>query len=87
MALKTFNPTTPGQRQLVIVDRTGLHRGKPVKALSLPNIFANTSSRGAATMRVSFASSAILPQPVASSIAMIGTIMRNIEYPPVSSCY
>jgi large subunit ribosomal protein L2 len=34
MALKTFNPTTPGQRQLVIVDRTGLHRGKPVKALT-----------------------------------------------------
>jgi large subunit ribosomal protein L2 len=34
MALKTFNPTTPGQRQLVIVDRAGLHRGKPVKALT-----------------------------------------------------
>jgi large subunit ribosomal protein L2 len=34
MALKTFNPTTPGQRQLVIVDRSGLHRGKPVKALT-----------------------------------------------------
>ena len=34
MALKTFNPTTPGQRQLVIVDRGGLHRGKPVKALT-----------------------------------------------------
>ena len=34
MAVKSFNPTTPGQRQLVIVDRTGLHRGKPVKALT-----------------------------------------------------
>ena len=34
MALKTFKPTTPGQRQLVIVDRTGLHKGKPVKALT-----------------------------------------------------
>jgi large subunit ribosomal protein L2 len=34
MALKTFNPTTPGQRQLVIVDRSGLHRGKPVKSLT-----------------------------------------------------
>ena len=30
MALKNFKPTTPGQRQLVIVDRSGLHRGKPV---------------------------------------------------------
>jgi large subunit ribosomal protein L2 len=34
MALKTFKPTTPGQRQLVIVDRSGLYRGKPFKALT-----------------------------------------------------
>src|SRR6202042_433280 len=34
MALKKYNPTTPGQRQLVLVDRAGLHRGKPVKALT-----------------------------------------------------
>jgi len=34
MALKHFKPTTPGQRQLVLVDRTGLWRGKPVKALT-----------------------------------------------------
>src|SRR5581483_3445974 len=34
MALKTFNPTTPGQRQLVMVDRSALHKGKPVKALT-----------------------------------------------------
>jgi large subunit ribosomal protein L2 len=34
MALKHFNPTTPSQRQLVIVDRSGLHKGKPVKALT-----------------------------------------------------
>ncbi|WP_412057807.1 50S ribosomal protein L2 [Bartonella sp. DGB2] len=34
MALKHFNPTTPGQRQLVIVDRTTLYKGKPVKALT-----------------------------------------------------
>jgi large subunit ribosomal protein L2 len=34
MALKTFKPTTPGQRQLVIVDRSGLYRGKPEKALT-----------------------------------------------------
>ncbi|MDO6965885.1 50S ribosomal protein L2 [Rhizobium alvei] len=34
MALKTFNPVTPSQRQLVIVDRSGLHKGKPVKALT-----------------------------------------------------
>ena len=34
MALKNFNPTTPGQRQLVIVDRSGLWKGKPVKRLT-----------------------------------------------------
>ena len=33
MALKTYKPTTPSQRQLVIVDRSALYRGKPVKAL------------------------------------------------------
>ncbi|KQV78719.1 50S ribosomal protein L2 [Rhizobium sp. Root1220] len=34
MALKTFNPTTPSQRQLVIVDRSSLYKGKPVKSLT-----------------------------------------------------
>jgi large subunit ribosomal protein L2 len=34
MALKTFNPVTPSQRQLVLVDRAALHKGKPVKALT-----------------------------------------------------
>ncbi|MBL8590411.1 MAG: 50S ribosomal protein L2 [Methylobacteriaceae bacterium] len=34
MALKTFKPITPSLRQLVIVDRSELHKGKPVKALT-----------------------------------------------------
>ena len=34
MALKTFNPITPSQRQLVIVERSELYKGKPVKALT-----------------------------------------------------
>src|SRR6201994_1371142 len=34
MALKKYNPTTPGQRQLVLVDRSTLYKGKPVKALT-----------------------------------------------------
>ena len=34
MALKTFKPTTPGRRQLVMVDRSGLWKGKPVKQLT-----------------------------------------------------
>jgi len=34
MALKSYKPTTPGQRALIIVDRSGLHKGKPVKHLT-----------------------------------------------------
>ena len=33
MALKKYKPTTPGQRQLVLVDRSDLYKGKPVKGL------------------------------------------------------
>jgi len=34
VALKSFNPTTPSQRQLVLVDRAGIWHGKPVKKLT-----------------------------------------------------
>ncbi|MBB3951269.1 50S ribosomal protein L2 [Aureimonas jatrophae] len=34
MALKSFNPITPSTRQLVLVDRSGLWKGKPVKQLT-----------------------------------------------------
>jgi large subunit ribosomal protein L2 len=34
MALKKFNPTTPGQRQLVQIDRKQLYKGKPEKNLT-----------------------------------------------------
>lgn len=34
MALKTYNPSSPGQRQLVLVDRSELHKGRPVKQLT-----------------------------------------------------
>jgi large subunit ribosomal protein L2 len=34
MALKTYKPVTNAQRQLVLVDRTGLHKGPPVKTLT-----------------------------------------------------
>ncbi|MDI7775142.1 50S ribosomal protein L2 [Asticcacaulis sp. EMRT-3] len=33
MALKHFNPTSPARRQLVLVDRSELHKGKPEKSL------------------------------------------------------
>lgn len=34
MALKTFKPTTPSQRNLVLVDKSGLYKGKPEKTLT-----------------------------------------------------
>lgn len=34
MALKKYNPTTPGQRQLILVDRTQLWKGAPEKSLT-----------------------------------------------------
>lgn len=34
MTLKYFKPVTPGQRQLVLVDRRNLWKGKPVKSLT-----------------------------------------------------
>ena len=33
MALKQYNPTSPGQRGLVLVDKSELHKGRPEKAL------------------------------------------------------
>ena len=34
MALKQFNPTSPGRRSLVLVDKSELYKGKPQKALT-----------------------------------------------------
>jgi len=34
MALKSYNPTTPGQRGLVLIDRSELWKGRPVKRLT-----------------------------------------------------
>lgn len=34
MALKSFNPTTPGRRGLVLIDRSGLWKGKPERSLT-----------------------------------------------------
>jgi large subunit ribosomal protein L2 len=46
MALKQYNPTTPSQRGLVLVDKSSLWKGKPVKALT-----EGKRKTGAATTR------------------------------------
>jgi large subunit ribosomal protein L2 len=35
MALKNFNPTSPARRGLILIDRSSLYKGKPVKALTV----------------------------------------------------
>ena len=52
MTLKTYNPTTPSQRQLVIVDRSTLYRGEPVKALTEgANSTGGRNNNGRTTVR------------------------------------
>src|ERR1700752_5456076 len=52
MALKQFNPTTPGQRQLVMVDRSALYKGKPVKTLTEgKNATGGRNNNGRVTVR------------------------------------
>ncbi len=52
MALKSYNPVTPGRRGLVLVDRSGLWKGRPVKALTegLPSK-GGRNNTGRITMR------------------------------------
>ena len=53
MAMKSYKPTSPGRRGLVLVDRAGLWKGKPEKSL-LEGLIGNKSGRnnnGRITMR------------------------------------
>ncbi len=52
MALKNYKPTTPGQRQLVLVDRSTLYKGEPVKALTTGKISSGgRNNNGRITVR------------------------------------
>src|SRR5215212_9006907 len=52
MALKTFKPVTPSLRQLIIVDRSDLYKGKPVKALTEgKNSSGGRNNNGRVTVR------------------------------------
>lgn len=50
MALRKYNPTTPSQRQLVLIDRSELWKGKPEK--SLVKGFSKTGGRSKADGRI-----------------------------------
>ena len=52
MALKHYKPTTPGQRQLVLVDRSALYKGDPVKSLTTGKISSGgRNNNGRITVR------------------------------------
>ncbi len=52
MALRKFNPTTPSRRQLVLVDKSELWAGKPVKSLTEGlNAKAGRNNTGRITVR------------------------------------
>jgi large subunit ribosomal protein L2 len=52
MALKNYKPTTPGQRQLVLVDRSALYKGDPVKSLTTGKISSGgRNNNGRITVR------------------------------------
>ena len=62
MALKNYKPTSPGLRQLVIVDRGELYKGKPEKSLTV----GLTKTGG----RDNFVIISVM-SPVAESVAVI----------------
>ena len=52
MPLKSYKPTTPGQRDLVLVDRSELWNGRPEKSLSFGlNKKGGRNNSGRITMR------------------------------------
>ena len=52
MALKNYNPTSPGRRQLVLIDRSELWKGKPIKKLTSGlNRSGGRNNRGRMTAR------------------------------------
>ncbi len=52
MALKKYKPTTPGQRGLVLIDRSDLWKGKPEKSLTVGlNKNGGRNNTGRITMR------------------------------------
>ena len=66
MALKTYKPTTPSQRELVLVDRSHLYKGKPVKGLVEGKHSTGGRNNGWSTIRTAPRSSRWCATPTAS---------------------
>jgi large subunit ribosomal protein L2 len=86
MALKSYKPTSPSQRQLVIVDRSELYKGKPVKALT-----EKVSPRAAAVTTLAASppasAAAVTSVPTAWSTSSVASstskaTVERLEYDP-----
>jgi len=91
MALKTFKPYTKSTRGTILVDRTGLWKGKPFKALVEPlNSMRGRNNNGHITSRnMSGGGHKKMYRLVdfyRKKFDMPGTVER-IEYDPNRSCY
>ena len=90
MALKTYKPTTPGQRGLVLIDRANLWKGRPEKSLSCgltKNGGRNNSGR--ITMRRKGGGAKKLYRKIdfRRSKVDIKAIVERIEYDPNRSAF
>ena len=90
MALKTYKPTTPGQRGLVLIDRANLWKGSPEKSLSCgltKNGGRNNSGR--ITMRRKGGGAKKLYRKIdfRRSKVDIKAIVERVEYDPNRSAF
>ena len=90
MALKTYKPTTPGQRGLVLIDRANLWKGRPEKSLSCgltKNGGRNNSGR--ITMRRKGGGAKKLYRKIdfRRSKVDIKAIVERVEYDPNRSAF
>jgi large subunit ribosomal protein L2 len=90
MALKTFRPTTPSTRQLVLVDKSQLHKGRPMKHLTEPQKeFAGRNNSGRVTTRWRGGGHKKLYRVIdfkRSKVDVEGTVER-LEYDPNRSAF
>jgi len=90
MALKTFNPITPSTRQLVIVDRAGLWKGKPVKKLTFGlSSTGGRNNNGRITLRRVGGGHKRTYRMVDFKRLRFGipAVVERIEYDPNRTCY
>jgi large subunit ribosomal protein L2 len=87
MTLKTYRPVTPGQRGLVLVDRSGLWKGRPHKGLVEGKRSTGGRSLGRVTMRHRGGGHKRLYRMVDFKRADAVGCVERIEYDPNRSAF